>query len=60
MADNLNKTGRPDDIRINIHEDYEVRYWSHQFRVPPEAIKQAVHSVGPMVQDVKRHLRLSA
>lgn len=56
MSDNLSKTGKADDIRINIHQDHEVRYWSQTLGVPPERLKQVVREVGPMVRDVKRHL----
>jgi Protein of unknown function (DUF3606) len=33
MADDLSKRGSQDRSRINIHEDYEVRYWSTKFGV---------------------------
>ena len=56
MADDLSKTGRQDDSRINIHQDYEVRYWSQQFGVTADRLKEAVRAVGPMVPDVKRFL----
>lgn len=56
MPDDLTKTGKADDSRINIHQDHEVRYWSTRLGVTPERLKQAVQAVGPMVRDVKRHL----
>ena len=56
MPDNLGKTGKPDDSRINIHQDHEVRYWSQTLGVTPAQLKQAVTDVGPMVKDVKRKL----
>ena len=59
MSDNLSKTGKPDDIRVNIHQDHEVRYWSQKLGVTPERLKQVVHVVGPMVKDVKRHLGIN-
>jgi hypothetical protein len=56
MPDDLTKTGRADDTRINIHQDHELRYWSQKLGVTPDQIKEAVRAVGPMVKDVKRHL----
>ena len=56
MADDLTKTGRADDARINIHEDWELRYWSQTLGVTPDRLKEAVRAVGPMVRDVKRYL----
>jgi hypothetical protein len=59
MPDNLTKTGPADDSRINIHQDYELRYWSQQLGVTPNTLRQAVRAVGPMVKDVRRHLGLA-
>lgn len=56
MPDDLTKTGPADDSRINIHQEYELRYWSQKFNVSAEQLRQAVKIVGPMVKDVKRHL----
>jgi len=58
MPDNLSKTGKPDDSRINIHEEHEVRYWTQKLGVTRERLVQAVKAVGPMVKDVKRHIGL--
>ena len=54
--DNPTKTTQ-DAKRINIHEDYEVRYWTKRFGVTPEQLKAAVHKVGVMVDDVERELK---
>jgi len=56
MTDDLKNRGPADRARINIHEDYEVRYWSHKFGVTPAQLQAAVRSVGVMAQDVARHL----
>ncbi len=56
MPDNRTKTGPADDSRINVHQDYELQYWSQKFGVSPEELRQAVQKVGPMVKDVRRHL----
>jgi Protein of unknown function (DUF3606) len=33
MADDPTKRGRPDRDRIDIDEEYEVRYWTEKFGV---------------------------
>ncbi|VTU42022.1 MULTISPECIES: DUF3606 domain-containing protein [unclassified Variovorax] len=57
MADDKTKTGGQDRSRINVNEDYELRDWSAKFGVSPEQLKEAVKAVGPMAQDVERHLK---
>jgi hypothetical protein len=56
MADDRTKTGWQDDIRINVHQDYELRDWSKRLGVTPERLKQVVAQVGPYVKDVRRAL----
>jgi predicted DNA-binding protein YlxM (UPF0122 family) len=56
MADDLKKRGKPDQIRVNVHEDWELRERSKEWNVTPQQIKDAVKKVGPMVKDVKREL----
>ena len=56
MADDLNKKGPPDGIRINIHEAWELRDWSRHFGITEQQLKNAVAAVGVMTADVKRHL----
>ncbi len=56
MPDDLTKTGPADDRRINIHQEYEVRYWTQELGVTAERLRQTVDVVGPMVKDVKRQL----
>lgn len=56
MADDRKERGPQDRARINIHEDYEVRYWTRAFGVSAEELKRAVQAVGVMRDDVARHL----
>jgi hypothetical protein len=56
MADNLSKRGSHDRQRINVHEDYELRYWSEKFGVSSDELRKAVQHVGPMVHNVAKHL----
>jgi hypothetical protein len=54
MADDLSKRGSQDRSRINIHEDYEVRYWSKKFGVSANRLKAPVQNVGNSAQAVNR------
>ena len=56
MSDNKKETGKPDDSRINIHQAYELHDWSKKLGVTPDALRDSVKRVGPMVKDVKRDL----
>lgn len=57
MPDNLNKTGKGDDIRINVKQAHEVTYWCGELGVTPAKLKEAVAAVGPMVKDVRKYLK---
>jgi hypothetical protein len=55
MADN--KTKKADDRRrIDVHETYELGYWSRKFGVSREQLAAAVQKAGPMAADVEREL----
>ena len=56
MADDPKQTAKPDDARINVEQDHEVRYWAGKFGVSAEEIRTAVKAAGPMVEDVRRRL----
>ena len=57
MADDKKKTSPQDAQRINVHEDYEVQYWSTKFGCTEEQLKAAVKKVGIMVKDVEAELK---
>ena len=40
MADDKNNTGSPDRDRINLEEDYEIRYWTQALGVSEEQQRQ--------------------
>ena len=58
MADEAKHTGRLDDSRINISQDYEVRYWTEKLGVSADQLRSAVAKAGPMVKQVREHLQL--
>lgn len=57
MADDRTKQGPQDRSRINVHERYELDYWSNKFGVTPKDLKRAVEKVGVMTKDVERELK---
>lgn len=48
--------GPADRERINIHEDYELEYWSSHLGVSKSKIIEAVNTVGVMVEKVRSYL----
>lgn len=58
MADNLQDRGPQDRARINVHEDWEVRYWTEALGVSKEELERAVEQVGPSAKAVREHLKL--
>lgn len=60
MTDDPSLRGPADGSRINVHEDHEVRYWTHRFGVTAERLEAAVKAVGVMVGDVEAWLGKSA
>jgi hypothetical protein len=46
----------PDRTRINMNEDYEVRYWTGALKVSKEQLQKAVTKVGPTADAVRKEL----
>jgi hypothetical protein len=57
MSDNLSKRGPQDAARINVHEAWEVRYWTEKFGCTKEQLEEAVKEAGPVVSAVEQHLK---
>lgn len=57
MADDLRKTGRQDDERINVDQDHELTYWSEKLGVSRDQLREAVAKAGPLLKNVQRELR---
>ena len=56
MSDDKSKSTTQDRLRINVHEDYELRDWSKRLGITPERLKQLVKEHGPMAEDVRKAL----
>lgn len=46
-----------DEVRINICDEAQLRYWAKELRAAPATIKDAVRIVGPIAIDVRKRLR---
>jgi hypothetical protein len=57
MADDSNEQDYRDRDRINVNEDYELRYWSDKFGISHDRLKELVRQHGPMVKDIERALK---
>lgn len=53
------RTQGTDDIRVNVQDSSELKYWADKFRVSKDEIKSAVSAVGDSLSDVQRQLQLS-
>ena len=56
MATTFSKRHFQDTSRINLHEDWEVRFWSDKWNVSRPELIDAVKRVGIQVRDVARAL----
>jgi hypothetical protein len=56
MSDDLTKRRPQDASKINIHEAYELNWWSHEFGVTKQQIINAVKTVGVSAAAVKKFL----
>ena len=53
MSDNLNDRGPKDRQRINVHEKWELDYWTKTLGVTEAELIEAVTAVGVTVPAVK-------
>lgn len=56
MSDNLQNRGPQDRSRINIHEPWEVRWWTQELRVSETELRSAVNAVGVSAAAVRQRL----
>jgi hypothetical protein len=57
MTDDLKNRGPADRSRINVNESWELKYWCKKFNCTEAQLKDAVKSVGVMVDKVRAHLK---
>jgi hypothetical protein len=56
MSDDLKNRGPADRARVNVNEDWEVRWWTKELECTEAQLRAAVKAAGPMVKDVRAHL----
>lgn len=56
MADDKTNRGPADRARVNVNEDYELRYWMKELGCTEAQLRAAVKTAGVMVKDVRAHL----
>jgi hypothetical protein len=56
MADDLGKRGPPDRSKVNVHEAWEVAYWTREFGVTEAQLRAAVKAVGTSTVAVRKYL----
>ena len=54
--DNLTKRDRPDRGKINMSEDFEVKYWLKALGVSRDELQRAVDKVGNSAAAVRKEL----
>ena len=56
MSDNKDKAGPQAAARVNVHEDYEVAYWTKKWGVTKAALEAAVKKVGSSSSTIAKEL----
>jgi hypothetical protein len=56
MSDDTKDRGPQDASRINVHEDYEVRYWTKALGVSKAELEALVKKVGVSADAVRKEL----
>ncbi|MCK1522184.1 MULTISPECIES: DUF3606 domain-containing protein [unclassified Bradyrhizobium] len=56
MSDNLTKRDQRDRSKINMHEDFEVKYWTKALGVSRNELQKAVDKVGNSAAAVRKEL----
>jgi hypothetical protein len=56
MVDDKTNRGPADRLRINVSEEYEVRYWTKELGVSEQCLRELVSKHGVMATDVRRAL----
>jgi 3-oxoacyl-[acyl-carrier-protein] synthase III len=54
--DDLKKKGPQDLNMINMHEPYEVKYWTKEFGVDKQQLQKLVDKVGNSAAAVRKEL----
>jgi len=56
MSDNLKDRGPQDRARINVNEEWELRYWTKALGVSADELRRLVAKVGVSAKAVREEL----
>ena len=56
MSDDTLNRGPQYASRVNVHEEWEVRYWTKKFDCTKARLEEAVKAVGPIATAVEKYL----
>ena len=56
--DNLTKREQPDRSKINMSEDFEVKYWLKALGVSRDELQSTIDKVGKSAAAVRKELRV--
>jgi hypothetical protein len=56
MPDDTSEIGLQDQLRINVNEPHEVRYWTQRLGCSEKDLREAVAKAGVMAEDVRAAL----
>ena len=56
MSDDRLKRGQPDRSKINMSEDYEVKYWAKELGVTRDELQKVIDKVGDSAAAVRKEL----
>jgi hypothetical protein len=59
-ASPLENAGAPDDLRISITTENEVRFWTKTLDCTEGQMRAAIAAAGPMLKAVRQHLRATS
>ncbi|HEX4488780.1 MAG TPA: DUF3606 domain-containing protein [Terriglobales bacterium] len=57
MADDKTKKAPQDANKVNVHEAYEIEYWTKKFGCTSQQLKDAVKKVGTSAAAVEKELK---
>ena len=53
MPDDIADRSRQDQLRINVNEPHEIRYWTQRLSCSEQELRAAVARAGIMADDVR-------
>jgi Protein of unknown function (DUF3606) len=56
MSDNRLNRGQSDRSKINMSEDYEVKYWAKELGITRDELQKVIDKVGDSIAAVRKEL----